>query len=68
MKKKKKEEKVRIGPANNTGDPSHDDKAAWRSCFDRGLSAKSWWFLGGSWLLSTGTLQAYIQGYHLGSV
>ena len=28
-KNKKKIKKVLFGPANNTGDPSHDDEAAW---------------------------------------
>ena len=33
---KNEKKKVMFGPANNTGDPSHDDKAAWSSCFDHG--------------------------------
>ena len=31
-----KKKEVMFGPANNTGDPSHDDEAAWSSCFDHG--------------------------------
>ena len=40
--------KVMIGPANNTGDHSHDE-AAWKSCFDHG-----WPRAGGSLVAYTG--------------